>query len=200
MGSIPACAGEPLRCIETGRPHLVYPRLCGGTEQPGRRRRCGSGLSPPVRGNPIPACAGEPAKRSIPACAGEPAPGTRCGKSRRVYPRLCGGTRTSGNHPIPIWGLSPPVRGNHWMTKRKRIRIWSIPACAGEPAGRNRAAQNRKVYPRLCGGTGAWHSRNPANVGLSPPVRGNRRQVEADAFIPRSIPACAGEPGASYAG
>ena len=31
IGSIPACAGEPRRWRVPGRPHRVYPRVCGGT-------------------------------------------------------------------------------------------------------------------------------------------------------------------------
>ena len=51
-----------------------------------------------------------------------------------------------------------------------------------------------KVYPRVCGGT------LPANVharmmqGLSPRVRGNRRNPICGRPGARSIPACAGEP------
>ena len=85
IGSIPACAGEPL----------------------------GEGLSPRVRGNlsvardcagdfgSIPACAGEPLGErplardyfgSIPACAGEPLRQQSQFRLYRVYPRVCGGT------------------------------------------------------------------------------------------------------------
>ena len=112
-GSIPACAGEPVRdnhCVGVG---WVYPRVCGGTWI--LNRRCGilQGLSPRVRGNrdcasrlstsagSIPACAGEPHPRavcmstsagSIPACAGEPHPRAACMRVTKVYPRVCGGT------------------------------------------------------------------------------------------------------------
>ena len=70
-GSIPACAGEPLRVIGPGWRALVYPRVCGGTTP--------LTISAAPTGS-IPACAGEPAaaggapallQGSIPACAGE---------------------------------------------------------------------------------------------------------------------------------
>ena len=52
IGSIPACAGEP---VNEGRPPVivkVYPRVCGGTEPPYMGGECYNGLSPRVRGNP----------------------------------------------------------------------------------------------------------------------------------------------------
>ena len=50
------------------------------------------------------------------------------------------------------------------------------------------------VYPRVCGGTSLLHHRGQCGRGLSPRVRGNRHDRNADFHIPRSIPACAGEP------
>ena len=52
----------------------------------------------------------------------------------------------------------------------------------------------RKVYPRVCGGTS--HSTGPTCrfSGLSPRVRGNLEYLFIFVVIERSIPACAGEP------
>jgi len=92
MGSIPACAGEPLVPLRSCRVLMVYPRVCGGTTESYCPTCCKQGLSPRVRGNPPRAY---PIRRnvgSIPACAGEPiisaARPPQCG----VYPRVCGGT------------------------------------------------------------------------------------------------------------
>ena len=52
VGSIPACAGEPLRRRVHTVKVRVYPRVCGGTE-------ADDGGDPVVSGS-IPACAGEP--------------------------------------------------------------------------------------------------------------------------------------------
>ena len=91
-GSIPACAGEPLRCGARPSPRWVYPRVCGGTfyidsdtdEVKGLSPRVrgnlmmqrasdgGRGLSPRVRGNQLLPDLGWPDAGSIPACAGEP--------------------------------------------------------------------------------------------------------------------------------
>ena len=71
----------------------------------------------------------------------------------RVYPRVCGGTRTL------IWkmrtgrGLSPRVRGNHSAATVALAYLGSIPACAGEPAGDSATLLPTRVYPRVCGGT-----------------------------------------------
>ena len=93
-GSIPACAGEPYNQYRSPIEDAVYPRVCGGTTSAGGSQTGGMGLSPRVRGNrqggpyrrgearSIPACAGEPGRRRAPSAVG------------RVYPRVCGGTRT----------------------------------------------------------------------------------------------------------
>ena len=50
------------------------------------------------------------------------------------------------------------------------------------------------VYPRVCGGTLGIPSAIGREAGLSPRVRGNRRQGFRMPPSMRSIPACAGEP------
>ena len=111
-GSIPACAGEPVRPDLFQTRETVYPRVCGGTSAPWSSWPSARGLSPRVRGNRAASRACMPAARSIPACAGEPRRWRSCGSAGRVYPRVCGGTRWP-----PFWnsattGLSPRVRGN----------------------------------------------------------------------------------------
>ena len=133
MGSIPACAGEPLGVVSCGQHHRVYPRLCGGTGGNGPQRLVHHGLSPPVRGNPFPQPRKPTAERSIPACAGEPGGWRRAQPSPTVYPRLCGGTNGQVIGTPYAGGLSPPVRGNHKSWAAAETLIRSIPACAGEP-------------------------------------------------------------------
>ena len=52
LGSIPACAGEPLADTPLSVLVWVYPRVCGGTITCRQCWRSSSGLSPRVRGNP----------------------------------------------------------------------------------------------------------------------------------------------------
>ena len=98
--SIPACAGEvyPRVCggTEIHSPancwRWVYPRVCGGTL---RCQRCGDdipGLSPRVRGNRFRGPGVILFCGSIPACAGEPRRRTPYRRQMPVYPRVCGGT------------------------------------------------------------------------------------------------------------
>ena len=70
----------------------VYPRTCGGTriDPPGWTSH--GGLSPHVRGNPIPWSSAWRGPRSIPARAGEPYRLLLLLAGPRVYPRTCGGT------------------------------------------------------------------------------------------------------------
>ena len=93
--SIPACAGEP--CPSSTRWYCcaVYPRVCGGTRGGAVGIGGDYGLSPRVRGNPVAVGPGVVVARSIPACAGEPFLDNRQPAQQKVYPRVCGGTKSS---------------------------------------------------------------------------------------------------------
>ena len=135
-GSIPACAGEPSKMISTMRWRRVYPRVCGGTPNQNVLTASCEGLSPRVRGNPLPLNRNSLPTRSIPACAGEPYRATPTGWGRGVYPRVCGGTISGYPHRVGEGGLSPRVRGNPGRQWRRSHCKRSIPACAGEPTRR----------------------------------------------------------------
>ena len=111
-GSIPACAGEPLGAMVGTGIMGVYPRVCGGTVLGLARLWAGQGLSPRVRGNPLQRQSTHRRQRSIPACAGEPPRRSPRACPPSVYPRVCGGTRLPRRPVSPIHGLSPRVRGN----------------------------------------------------------------------------------------
>ena len=173
VGSIPACAGEPVKALSWEHHEPVIPAVRGTRCLMLRRQRC-SGLSPRVRGNRVLEPAVYEARRSIPACAGEP----------------------------PLWsaaqllglGLSPRVRGNQRDAVSTYGRDRSIPACAGEPRCALAVQSRSRVYPRVCGGTADLLPKGERIYGLSPRVRGNLIQpLPAPAGV-GSIPACAGEP------
>ena len=173
--------------------------MCGGTPTCPAATPNRGGLSPRVRGNPsrlrgLATCLG-----SIPACAGEPRRRHCRQPANGVYPRVCGGTCPSATQPADRMGLSPRVRGNHRHRPHPGALGGSIPACAGEPLSVVAASGHRKVYPRVCGGTGRLYNAGRTLLGLSPRVRGNRRPASADARPDGSIPACAGEPPADDA-
>ena len=132
--------------------------------------------------------------RSIPACAGEPPPAGRPARGCAVYPRVCGGTRSSDLLMRLTPGLSPRVRGNPYAYNELAGRQRSIPACAGEPTASPCPACRTRVYPRVCGGT-RWRPHPAASrKGLSPRVRGNPGSAGRPVAASGSIPACAGEP------
>ena len=174
VGSIPACAGEPIDRERIDSIREVYPRVCGGTI--GSRSAISQlgGLSPRVRGNPPPACYAMPPYRSIPACAGEPNGNGHDNPPAGVYPRVCGGTVTVKLLPTSTTGLSPRVRGNPARVAATGRRRRSIPACAGEPRLRTAPLAAAEVYPRVCGGTVWSIPCRSSPAGLSPRVRGNR--------------------------
>ena len=137
-GSIPACAGEPLRGHRDCPGQRVYPRVCGGTSEFRLRSGYRRGLSPRVRGNREVCQTGCLLVGSIPACAGEPAVGLWA-----VYPRVCGGT--IGLTPVQTSpsGLSPRVRGNLLVVCYRQDLRRSIPACAGEPRWEDGSVESR---------------------------------------------------------
>ena len=74
----------------------------------------------------------------------------------------------------------------------------SIPAGAGEPNGVNKMLTCFRVYPRGCGGAPAQIRRPSSVYGLSPRVRGSRRETNGVVHLAGSIPAGAGEPSGSF--
>ena len=174
VGSIPACAGEPAPKPPASRQVKVYPRVCGGTSTEWATITMSHGLSPRVRGNRRRAIIIIRDNGSIPACAGEPLTATAIGRGRRVYPRVCGGTRPDCRQRKAGAGLSPRVRGNQIADQRPQLFRRSIPACAGEPLGPGDRSDGGRVYPRVCGGTRLLRPANRESRGLSPRVRGNR--------------------------
>ena len=92
VGSIPACAGQPY--LRQGSPTggQVYPRVCGATPCLVGALNTLSGLSPRVRGNPLPMSETRLRPGSIPACAGQPESAALAGALSEVYPRVCGAT------------------------------------------------------------------------------------------------------------
>ena len=194
VGSIPACAGEPVVATQDQPGGGVYPRVCGGTDNHSFHLLSVQGLSPRVRGNRVLVLHDLDAEGSIPACAGEPGPvaGYRC--HGRVYPRVCGGTSLPLPHPKRWRGLSPRVRGNQRQFQPAGHNRRSIPACAGEPPAVLARTWRTWVYPRVCGGTSKTTGGPSSEPGLSPRVRGNPSLAAPAGCWRRSIPACAGEP------
>ena len=213
-GSIPARAGEPVPTWNASPTWQVYPRACGGTRMVLAQLDKDSGLSPRVRGNLEDGWHATFVNGSIPARAGEPRCAAAASAPSGVYPRACGGTVRADVQIFPVQGLSPRVRGNRATLRCRNLASGSIPARAGEPRIRRRAAGKGPVYPRACGGTTSVsdaatckcglsprvRGTTPGSVagnccpGLSPRVRGNHSGRSASQFPIGSIPARAGEP------
>ena len=192
--SIPAWAGEPLRCQPISDKEEVYPRVGGGTPDPVSAGWRHGGLSPRGRGNRNADAVEVQLKRSIPAWAGEPVIGAGRVVGLGVYPRVGGGTRAASNFLDFHRGLSPRGRGNRdgadYQGKGRR----SIPAWAGEPSATPAMSGFPPVYPRVGGGTGLARRQMGERQGLSPRGRGNLKQDTYEDHRNRSIPAWAGEP------
>ena len=139
-----------------------------------RQARGARGLSPRVRGKLQYKSGGDPKGGSIPACAGEAGGVKESCCLREVYPRVCGGSDAAAKILLPSGGLSPRVRGKPPSAAPIPTMRRSIPACAGEAPSTTPPSRNRKVYPRVCGGSGGEGYGKPSALGLSPRVRGKR--------------------------
>jgi len=133
FGSIPACAGEPLRWTTWRCSRRVDPRMRGGAQSSTASTGWNRGRSPHARGSRSlrqRRCAGG---GSIPACAGEPRPLTVTLPIAKVDPRMRGGAKLILPSRDLTYGRSPHARGSRKRTS-SCSPIWgSIPACAGEP-------------------------------------------------------------------
>ena len=113
QGPIPACAGQPGGRITRRQRAWAYPRVCGATDLNHVSSSFKTGLSPRVRGNLVLIAGFASEHGPIPACAGQPKRRSFIGHSYRAYPRVCGATLHSSLPPLTLCGLSPRVRGNH---------------------------------------------------------------------------------------
>ena len=118
----------------------------------------------------------------------------KCPRHGSVYPRVYGGTNSSGKRYPYLQGLSPRVRGNREAFDLTGDPIGSIPACTGEPRTAAPRQNPGQVYPRVYGGTPFFFFPRPPFFGLSPRVRGNLIRLPSRPALGWSIPACTGEP------
>ena len=194
VGSIPACAGNPLARPNGRRPQGVHPRVCGESEgmpEPVRELR---GPSPRVRGIQSAKRSALQRPGSIPACAGNPAGIGTKEPSRGVHPRVCGESSHTSWMRFSVQGPSPRVRGIPATALACSAHQGSIPACAGNPGTGARRPGSRRVHPRVCGESSPAGRPPVARAGPSPRVRGIPLRTTVGGIGRGSIPACAGNP------
>ena len=198
-GSIPACAGNPLRPPARPSAPRVHPRVCGESISTLRHPGPRPGPSPRVRGIPsstAPSCSW---LRSIPACAGNPWADSNSAQVLRVHPRVCGESLGVPSGMMSPRGPSPRVRGIRERLHRGRRFLGSIPACAGNPSPTRWSTLATRVHPRVCGESGSSDVHQYDTTGPSPRVRGIRGLMPTRTTTEGSIPACAGNPGGGTA-
>ena len=93
--SIPACTGNPGIGDRALAGHRVYPRVYGESRQRQPLIDAGYGLSPRVRGIPVPFRPFSQFRGSIPACTGNPARSSASAPDTGVYPRVYGESSVS---------------------------------------------------------------------------------------------------------
>ena len=112
IGSIPACAGEPISRLTISACFRVHPRVCGGALIAVSLRSGRKGPSPRVRGSHSCIAQSHYSFGSIPACAGEPGESGVTTAANGVHPRVCGGAALRDTFDNGGTGPSPRVRGS----------------------------------------------------------------------------------------
>ncbi len=111
-GSIPACAGEPVRRVLGDAGRWVDPRMRGGAALEVRDSVRSQGRSPHARGSQVSSLGVSARVRSIPACAGEPYPFPPALRATVVDPRMRGGAANGYRLRMVTKGRSPHARGS----------------------------------------------------------------------------------------
>ena len=193
-GSIPACAGNPGPATPVGRRERVHPRVCGEPLATASATPAAYGPSPRVRGTPVLQTEPTIERRSIPACAGNPRRRTSTTATSSVHPRVCGEPPLYVPDASLALGPSPRVRGTRRRRVEHAVDEGSIPACAGNPSGRSGSGRSSRVHPRVCGEPGRRGRPIREREGPSPRVRGTPGRRRRARACGGSIPACAGNP------
>ena len=192
--TIPAHAGSPALLAVTTFKWEDYPRACGVTELFDGERETIEGLSPRMRGHPPTGGDWPCAAWTIPAHAGSPSTSSVGRGAIRDYPRACGVTGVTTQRFQELRGLSPRMRGHPTRGIVAGGRAGTIPAHAGSPVNPRSSSAPTRDYPRACGVTPWWAARASKAGGLSPRMRGHRRQRKVARRRRWTIPAHAGSP------
>ena len=168
--------------------------MCGATDIEEIVGDAITGLSPRVWGNPRRIVRKSSYTRSIPTCVGQPRFYAIRTYLLKVYPHVCGATDTRALKDDLNVGLSPRVWGNHIRRYGSMHGSGSIPTCVGQPEIIRVRNFPRRVYPHVCGATGAFPRSSSSGKGLSPRVWGNPWTGTGKRLTSRSIPTCVGQP------
>ena len=111
-----------------------------------------------------------------------------------VYPRAYGEANTSTTGIRQNRGLSPRLRGSHPALEHEGVGLGSIPAPTGKPVSCPYSDRLFQVYPRAYGEANIAMIVVVVVTGLSPRLRGSRRDPIWNGGVVRSIPAPTGKP------
>ena len=150
--SIPAWAGEPPRSRHRPGCRWVHPRVGGGARRRAEYFLLCEGPSPRGRGSRRDQIRCDSWHGSIPAWAGEPLIAQTEGGAAGVHPRVGGGANIRVGDTGGLRGPSPRGRGSRAAPPGRDRLGGSIPAWAGEPAGRCWPWPASGVHPRVGGG------------------------------------------------
>ena len=195
---IPACAGNTAPGTTISPSPSVHPRLRGEHSSVGSIMPFEYGSSPPARGTRRKHVWRDGKWRFIPACAGNTVLIARHSVRSTVHPRLRGEHQIALGMACRSAGSSPPARGTRIVQVGQRFPPRFIPACAGNTWAPCFVSGNRAVHPRLRGEHPEQIWLDNGRAGSSPPARGTPMKGFCAGYLPRFIPACAGNTSTSW--
>src|SRR5690625_371577 len=131
---------------------------------------------------------------SIPVCTGPPRIYKNLISETWVYPHVYGATPVFGCVGLSHQGLSPCVRGHQFYAQSSDRRPGSIPVCTGPPCEHQDEVPLVGVYPRVYGATVRIRLTCSIRRGLSPCVRGHRRDAFGRCVVGGSVGVCTAPP------
>ncbi len=191
-GLIPAYAGNTQQKVPPSGPLRAHPRVCG-EHSPGSYKASGmSGSSPRMRGTHDGVGAPTSPEGLIPAYAGNTL-GRRVKEPHvSAHPRVCGEHKGPTSMGRIISGSSPRMRGTRHLHPPRGEPVRLIPAYAGNTYWPGHGYCSESAHPRVCGEHLPALLSDHFLYGSSPRMRGTHLFRLIEHFLPRLIPAYAG--------
>ena len=172
-GITPACAGKSEKTALTTMCRRDHPRMCGEKDIAPVSPIGVSGSPPRMRGKAQFVNLFRGDVRITPAHAGKRPRTTRCTKSQRDHPRVCGEKRFPRHSSVVVKGSPPRMRGKVAGLDERQEYDWD--------------------HPRVCGEK-SCATNSGGRVGGSPPrMRGKAAALQMAPLVTRITPAYAGK-------
>ena len=190
---IPAHAGQTVGTNTVLSMPSDHPRACGANRVRPNVSGGASGSSPHMRGKQLATSVFMVSFRIIPAHAGQTDGATLWAMRDSDHPRTCGANYNDPASDVFPQGSSPHMRGKRQLFRSIDVRLWIIPAHAGQTKQCASACTDGTDHPRTCGANFFSSACSRIAGGSSPHMRGKLGGTLRTLKSQRIIPAHAGQ-------